>query len=316
MFILLLSCAVAQLIIPTIEIGNRVQMPLAGIGTWLYNDTQAYESVLAGLNIGITHIDTAWDYKNAKGIGRALKESPRPRDSYFITTKVEGGLNATRTVEEHMQNLKELGVDYVDLLLTHFPTPMDDPSKGSKANRQEQWKALEGLQMSGYTRAIGVSHYCQKHMEDVLEIARIKPAINQVEYHVGMGSAGPEADDYKEWTLAQGIAFQSFSPLCGPCCMGEDPGTCTYDKELITGDMVTSIGAKYGKTGPQIALKWLVQQNIPVIPKSDNPDHILQNMQLFDFELSDEDMATLSGSPTPPVCGGGDGKTSGDCSFP
>jgi len=312
----LIAFAFAQkLDIPTIEIADGVKLPLAGLGTWLYDDDTAYNAVSSGLKLGITHIDTAFDYSNAKGIGRALAETSRSRDSYFITTKIEGGLNYTRTIEEHNANLAGLGIEYADLLLTHFPTTMANPPVGSTAARQEQWRALEDLVLAGKARAIGVSHYCQRHMMDILtmENLRIRPAINQVEFHVGMGSASPLADDYRHWLATKNITYQSFSPLCGPCCMGDTTGKCTYNKELLTGELVTSIGAKYNKTGPQVALRWQVQQGIPVIPKSDNPKHILQNVQLFDFELSDEDMSALTSSPTPPVCGGGDGKTSGDC---
>jgi len=183
----------------------------------------------------------------------------------------------------------------------------------SKTYRQNQWRALEEIVKRNQARAIGVSHYCKSHMEDILEIASIRPAINQVEFHVGMGNAGPDANDYRDWMTSEGVVFQSFSPLCGPCCMADTTGTCTFDKELITGHLVTAIGAKYNKTGVQVALRWQVQQGIPVIPKTSNPVHMRQNMEIFDFELSEDDMNMLTNSPTPPVTGGGDGKTSGDC---
>eukprot|EP00494_Astrolonche_serrata_P026040 UN26301 len=139
---------------------------------------------------------------------------------------------------EHNDNLDKLGLAYVDLLLTHFPDTMSQHPEGGKARRQEQWKALEMLWSQGKTRAIGTSHFCRKHMEDILEIATIKPAVNQVEYHFGMGSAGHLADDDRTWMESQGIHFQGFSPLCGPCCMGQDPKTCTYNTELIHGPIV------------------------------------------------------------------------------
>lgn len=317
MFLLFLMLATVwgQLIIPTIELANGVQMPLGGIGTWLYNETQAYNAVKEAFALGYTHVDTAYDYSNSPGVGRALKESGRPRDSYFVTTKVEGGKTYDETLAEHATNLRLLGLDQVDLLLIHFPNNMSAnqiPAPLSKTYRQNQWRALEEIVRKNQARAIGVSHYCKQHMKDILEIASIRPAINQVEFHVGMGSAGPDADDDREWLKSEGIVFQSFSPLCGPCCQGK-PKTCTYNKELINGPLVTSIGAKYNKTGVQVSLRWQVQQGIPVIPKTNNPLHMLQNMQIFDFELSGEDMKALSSSSTPPVCGGGDGKTSGDC---
>ncbi|CAK8995054.1 NAD(P)H-dependent 6'-deoxychalcone synthase, partial [Durusdinium trenchii] len=124
-----------------------------------------------------------------------------------------------------------------------------------------------------------------------------------VEFHVGMGSAGPNATDDREFCRSHGILYQSFSPLCGPC--GTD--------ELVTGDFVTSIGKHYGKTGAQVSLRWQVQQGIPVIPKTANPAHMEENADLFSWSLSNDDMATLTHATSPPVTGGGDGLTSGDC---
>jgi diketogulonate reductase-like aldo/keto reductase len=120
-----------------------------------------------------------------------------------------------------------------------------------------------------------------------------------------MGNAGPLADDGRTFMDRIGVKFMSFSPLCGPC--GDQKDT------LVTGDLVTSIGRKYGKTGAQVALKWLVQQDIPVIPKTGNLQHLKENLDLFSFTLSDEDMVALTQATKPSVPGGGDGKTSGDC---
>ena len=297
------------------------------------------------LEVGYRAIDTAYDYQNSEGIGEALQEAFQSgeleRKDLFITTKVEGGLNASRTFEEHETNLKNLQVDYVDLLLIHFPdyiSPQGDLT-GSKKMRQDQWRgtslslslsltftttylnththaAMEKLHKEGKARAIGISHYCRRQLDDVLEIATVKPAVNQVEFHIGMGSAGVNATDDRAYLESKGVTFQSFSPLCGPCCMGDTTGKCTFNKDLITGDMVTSIGAKYNKTGAQVSLKWQVQQGIPVIPKTNNKDHLEQNIALFGWELSKEDMDTLTSATSPPVSGGGDGLTSGDWAMP
>eukprot|EP00939_MAST-03C_sp_MAST-3C-sp1_P003952 g3952.t1 len=288
------------------------------MGTWLYNASTAKMAVSQALEVGYTHIDTAYDYQNSEGVGEAIAEAKIERHHLFVTSKVEGGLNTSRTFDEHDDNLKKLQLDYVDLLLVHFPcliSPEGDLT-GSKAMRQEQWKAMEELHKQGKARAIGISHYCRRHLDDILEIAIIKPAINQVEFHVGMGSANTNATDDRAYLESKGITFQSFSPLCGPCCMGDTTGKCTYNTELITGDMVTEIGKKYNKTGAQVSLRWQVQQGIPVIPKTSSKEHLEENLALFGWELSKEDMDTLTSSPTPPVSGGGDGLTSGDCSMP
>jgi len=229
-------------------------------------------------------------------------------DSYFITSKVPGGLNASATIAAHQLTLSQLGLKYVDLLLIHFPTTMTASPVGSKAMRQEQWKGMEALHKQGLARSIGVSHFCQRHVEDVLEIATVKVAVNQVQYHVGMGPAGNQANDDRSFDEKMGILYQSFSPLCGPC------GT----SELINGKLVTSIGAAHNKTGAQVSLKWLVQQGIPVIPKSSVESHLKENIDLFDWELTQSEMDALSAASTPAVAGGDPGPpaTSGDCTLP
>eukprot|EP01065_Artemidia_motanka_P032125 TRINITY_DN39175_c0_g1_i1.p1 TRINITY_DN39175_c0_g1~~TRINITY_DN39175_c0_g1_i1.p1 ORF type:complete len:330 (+),score=142.85 TRINITY_DN39175_c0_g1_i1:69-1058(+) len=298
--------------------GESVDMPLVGIGSWQYNSSEAYAATLSAFQLSAQpyrHVDCAYDYFNQDGVGKALKETGLKREEFFVTSKVEGGLSPEKTESEAMSDLKDLGLDYVDLLLVHFPCSVP-ALNGSKAIRQAQWAAMEKLYNAGKARAIGVSHFCERHMNDVLETATVKPMVDQVQYHVGMGSAGVNATDITfKYARDHGVVFQSFSPLCGPCCMGQ-PASCTLNKELLTGALVTGIGAKYNKTGAQVSLKWQVQQGIPVIPKSSNPAHQAQNIGLFDFELSAEDMATLSAATSPPVAGGGSTTASGDCTLP
>lgn len=299
--------------------GESVDIPLVGIGSWLYNETQAYEATKTAFTLAkpYRHVDCAYDYLNQKGIGRVLKELDLPRDSYFVTSKVEGGLNASRTEEEAESDLSDLGLDYVDLLLLHFPCDLSTGVPiGSAAVRQAQWAVMEKLYAEGKARSIGVSHYCARHLEDLYKMAVVKPMINQVQYHVGMGEAGINATDITfKYAKEHGIVYQSFSPLCGPCCMGK-PATCTANMELITGDLVTGIGAKYNKSGAQVSLKWQVQQGIPVIPKSSSATHQAENIDLFGWELSEEDMATLTHATSPPVGGGPSDTDSGDCGLP
>ena len=131
----------------------------------------------------------------------------------------------------------------------------------------------------------------------------------QVEFHIGMGSGGVNSTDGLKFMREKGVAFLSFSTLCGPC--GADA-----HEELINGPLVSQIGAKYKKSGAQVSLKWAVQQGIPVVPKSANPTHLKENLDLFGWSLTKEEMATLSAATSPPVTGGGDGHTSGDCGIP
>jgi len=149
---------------------------------------------------------------------------------------------------------------------------------------------LEFLYLAGKARAIGVSHYCQKHIEDILEIATVPISVNQQEWHVGMG-ANPQG--MVSFCKQHGIQYQSFSPLCGPC---PDGG---HD-QLLTGELVTSIGKAHNVSGAQVSLRWLVQQGSPVIARSSDPKHILNDVSLFDFSLTDQEMTQLSASASPP----------------
>jgi len=287
--------------------GNLIPMPLFGIGTWLYNDTVAKASVEAAFKLGYRHVDTAFDYGNLVGIGQALKSSGVARKEYFVTSKVPGGLNASATAQALQQSMDQLGLDFVDLMLLHFPAGMNQQGiPNGPAQRQESWFALEKFARRGKARAIGVSHYCERQLQDILDVKTLPIAVNQVQYHVGMGSAGALADDSKVSSQAMGIVYESFSPFCGPC-------TPPANTELFKGELVTKIGKAHGKTGAQVSLRWLVQQGIPVIPKSSNPVHIKQNMEIFDFKLTADEMAELTAATTPAVGGGPSATDSGDC---
>eukprot|EP00038_Savillea_parva_P006095 m.161630 g.161630 ORF g.161630 m.161630 type:complete len:312 (-) comp12099_c0_seq1:100-1035(-) len=300
-----LGASVTPLPIPTKTIAPGVELPMAGLGTWQYNTSEAYNATLMALQLGYTHIDTALGYNNQEGVGQAIIDSGRERSSFFITSKIPGGLNysdATTTLEQALQQLK---LDYVDLMLIHFPASWS--GVGGPAARVSEWKALEDFHKAGKAKAIGVSHYCPRHLKDIMAVATVPIAVNQVQYHVGMGSETANATDDKAFCDANNITYESFSPLCGPC----------NTLELITGPLVTGIGKKYNKTGAQVSLKWIAQQGIPVIPKTDKKEHMLENVDLFDWTLSDEDMATLTKSTTPPVAGNaGPPPTSGDCDVP
>jgi len=211
-----------------------------------------------------------------------------------------GGLNASQAKEAHDQNLKDLGLDYVDHLMTHFPSDWNETNTGAKA-RQEEWLALEEIYYKGEARTIGISHYCTTHIMDIMLIATVTPAINQVEYHIG----SQDIDNVITTCNTLGITFMSFSPLCGPC---------TYDPKdsLIDGDLVTDIANQYIHedktivTGSQVALRFIIQQGIPVIPKSNSMSHVIANKQIFDFELSKEHMDRLLRATLPSA-------ESGDC---
>jgi len=298
--------------------GKPVYMPLIGAGTWQYNDDEAYESVCKAISAGYTFIDTAYGYKNQKGVGKAIKDCWKGnRAELFVMTKIPGGLNATEVQRLHELNLEELGLDYVDHLMTHYPADWEQTVSTPQA-RQEEWLALEAIYKKGEALTIGISHYCNKHILDVLMVATVTPAVNQVEYHIGSG----DVDEVIETCEDFGITFMSFSPLCGPCTY--EPGD-----SLVNGDLVTELAAQYqhgsssfgssisgngngvsesdganAVTGSQVALRYIVQQGIPVIPKSNTMSHVISNLQIFDFELSDAHMERLGGATKPEAEGG------------
>jgi diketogulonate reductase-like aldo/keto reductase len=295
-------------IIPSISIGvdvhgASVDMPLVGAGTWQYNDTVAYQSVCKAFAAGYTFVDTAFGYGNQKGVGRAIQDCwTGRREDLFVMTKIPGGLNASQVYAAHKQNLFELQLDYVDHLMTHFPADWQ-VTKASPALRQEEWLALERIYGYGEARSIGISHYCPQHIDDVLQVASVKPSINQVEYHIG----SHDVDHVIQKCQENQITFMSFSPLCGPC---------KYEPEdsLIHGKLVSDIGKKYGVSGSQVSLRFIVQQALEgkmggVIPKSNDVGHILLNRAVFSFKLDDEDMMRLAAASKP-------SPEAGDCDVP
>lgn len=288
--------------VPTIRIAPSVDMPLLGLGTgppYTANDT--YISVLTAVRMGYTAIDTAHNYRNQPAIARAIAAAGVQRKDIFITSKVPGSLSHEETLATADQSLKELETNYIDLLLVHFPCPSQpyNESAGSKTLRQVQWRAMEVLVHTGRARAIGVSHHCQRHMEDILEIATVPIAANQVEYHVGMAGGA----DAQNWMQGKGINLLSFLPLCGQC---DDRST------LISGPLVSSIGRAHNRTGAQVSLRWLVQSGVPAIPRSKSHQHLMQNMQLFDFSLTRDEMAMLNDATHPPAADGPED----DCKIP
>mmetsp|Transcript_66374 Transcript_66374/g.130779 ORF Transcript_66374/g.130779 Transcript_66374/m.130779 type:complete len:324 (-) Transcript_66374:163-1134(-) len=270
-------------------VGGRMRFPLIGMGTWLYNETVAEAAVALAFKVGYRHIDTAVAYDNHKGVGAAIAASGLAREEIFVTTKLPGELNASATEDALRSSLVDLRLDYVDMMLIHWPG-------GSPEERKMQWLALESFAKAGKARAIGVSHYCRHHLEEVFSYSTLPVALNQNQYHVGMGGdTQPRLHD-KAFDEAHGVLYMSYSTLCGPC----DP---PHNMELITGELVSSIGAAHNKTGAQVALRWVVQQGIPVIPKSRHSKYLRQNFDIFDFNLTASEMARLSAATSPPETG-------------
>jgi diketogulonate reductase-like aldo/keto reductase len=250
-------------------LSNGVAMPAVGFGTWQISpDDQAEKTVRAALDMGYRHIDTAKIYGNERGVGKAVRESGIPREEIFVTTKLwtsdHGYDNAMRAIDE---SLERLGLEYVDLYLIHWP---------QSDQRDEAWRALQDMYKAGKAKSIGVSNYSIRHLEELLETAEMPPMVNQVEFH-------PFIYDSQKALLAyckeQNIQIEAYSPLARHSST-ETP-------------QIDEIAKRIGKTPSQVVLRWCLQHDTAPLPRSTNPEHIRENLEIFDFELDDAAMKTL-----------------------
>ena len=257
------------------ELNTGVMMPAIGCGTYkLPDDETTVNAVKYAIKAGYRHIDGAAVYANEKAVGRGLRESGVARDELFVTSKV---WNTDRgydyTMRAFDRSLADLGLDYLDLYLIHWPASSSRFPDWKDINLQT-WHALERLYADGRVRAIGVSNFMPHHLQPLLDEAEIVPVVNQIEYHPGFMQ--PECVDF---CTERGIRIEAWSPL------GRGR---VFDNPLLN-----EIAARYGKTVPQICLRWELQHGIIVLPKSATPERITANLDVWDFTLSDDDMAAI-----------------------
>jgi diketogulonate reductase-like aldo/keto reductase len=250
-----------------VTLHNGVQMPWLGLGVYKVKDgEEVINAVRTALEIGYRHIDTAAYYQNEEGVGKAVRESGIPREEIFITTKVwNSDQGYETTLKAFETSLKKLGLDYVDLYLVHWPV---------KGKYKETYKALEKLYKDGQVRAIGVSNFHIHHLEDLMADCEIKPMVNQVEYHPRLTQKELHA-----FCKRHGIQLEAWSPL--------------MRGEVLQEAALVEIGKKYGKTPAQVILRWDLQNEVVTIPKSVTPQRIKENADIFDFELTAEEMAAI-----------------------
>lgn len=264
----------------TYKLYNGVEIPCVGLGTWQSSNETAKLSVLAALSHGYKLIDTAAAYGNELGVGAGLKASGLKREEYFVTSKLRNANHGYEaTMEAFELTIEKLGVDYLDLYLIHWPNPVQ--FRGIwKTAMQETWRAFEDLYKAKKIRAIGVSNFMPHHIEALMETAEIKPMVNQLKLCPGIDQ--PEIVKY---CRENDIVVEAYSPF----------GTgLIFDNEVMQ-----NLAKKYNKTIAQICLRWCLQNDFVSLPKSANPIRIKDNTDIFDFELSAEDMdliASLSGS--------------------
>ncbi|MET9382709.1 aldo/keto reductase [Streptomyces sp. NPDC002928] len=255
--------------VPTVTLNNGIQIPQLGFGVFQVPDAETTAAVTAALESGYRSIDTAAIYGNETGVGNALADSDLTRDELFITTKLwnaDQGYDATLTAFD--ASLDKLGLDYIDLYLIHWPTPARDLYR-------ESWKAIEKLVADGRVRTAGVSNFQPAHLRRLLDGASLVPAVNQIELHPGLQQA-----ELRALHAELGIATEAWSPLAQGAVLKEPA--------------LTDIAARHGKSPAQVVLRWHLQLGNIVIPKSVTPTRIQENIDVFDFTLSDEEMTAIA----------------------
>ncbi|MEJ1313537.1 aldo/keto reductase [Latilactobacillus sakei] len=259
----------------TYTLANGVQIPVLGFGTWQTPDGDtAIKSVKAALEAGYRHIDTAQAYQNEAGVGTAIQESGVARQDLFLTTKIWNANHSyDLTMQSFEESLQKLQTDYVDLLLIHWPNPIDFRDNWEAANA-ETWRAMEELYNAGKAKAIGVSNFRAHHLEALKKTAKVQPMVNQI--FLAPGELEAETVQYSR---DNGLLLEAYSPL----------GT---GKIFDVPEMKTLV-AKYQRSIPQIALRRSLQHGFLPLPKSVHANYIQENTQLFDFELTPEDMQTI-----------------------
>ncbi|OPA81094.1 glyoxal reductase [Paenibacillus selenitireducens] len=250
-----------------VKLNNGVEMPWLGLGVWKAEDGQEVASaVKSAIELGYRSIDTAAVYKNEAGVGQGIAESGIAREELFVTTKVwnsDQGYESTLQAFEESRN--KLGLDYIDLYLIHWPV---------KGKYIDTWRALEKLYSDGRVRAIGVSNFHIHHLNDILESGSVVPVVNQVEYHPLLAQR-----ELLAFCKSHQIVMEAWSPL--------------MQGKLFEDPTLNDIAAKYGKSVSQVILRWDLQHGVITIPKSVNRERIAQNGDIFDFELSVEDMQRI-----------------------
>lgn len=256
-------------------LSNDVQIPKIGFGTWQIPDgEEAYNSVAHALKVGYNHVDTAQIYGNEVSVGKAIADSDLAREEIFLTTKVWNDKHDYELAKASIdESLEKLGVDYVDLLLIHWPNP--EPIRDHwKEGNAGAWKAMEEAYKEGKVRAIGVSNFMIHHLEALFETTEIKPHVNQV-----LLAPGCPQDELVTFCEDHDILLEAYSPL----------GTGT----IFSNDVAKEVAEANGKSVAQVALRWSLQKGFLPLPKSVTPKNIEANLDIFDFELSAEDVAKL-----------------------
>jgi 2,5-diketo-D-gluconate reductase A len=257
--------------VPTIRLNNGVEIPQFGFGVFQVPPEDTAKTVRAAFDAGYRHIDTAQMYRNEEGVGRALAESGLARDEVFLTTKLSNdGHGYDSAIRKLDESLQKLGTDHVELYLIPWPRPRE-------GRYVDTWRGFEKALAEGKTRAIGVSNFTVATLERLAKETDTVPAVNQIELHPRFTQ-----DELRTYHAGHGIATEAWSPI------GQGQG-------LLDDPLLAELGKKYGKTPAQVVLRWHIQLGNIVFPKSMHPERMRENIDIFDFELADEDVAAITG---------------------
>ena len=257
------------LLVPDITLNDGTSIPQLGLGTYRLDDDSAYRVTSEALEIGYRHIDTATIYKNERGVGKAIRESGIPRDDLYITTKLWNG-DQPKARDAISSSLDRLGLEHVDLYLIHWPAP-------ERGTYIEAWRALEHLKDDGLTTSIGVSNFLPEHLDALKVVSDTVPVLNQIELHPLL-----QQTELRAVHAERGIATESWGPL----------GHGSVDL-AVEAPLLAVIAEAHGKSVAQVVLRWHVQEGLIVFPKTSHKERLLENISIFDFHLSDDDMDSI-----------------------
>ncbi|HPY45487.1 MAG: aldo/keto reductase [Sphaerochaeta sp.] len=257
---------------------NGVKIPVVGFGTWQVSPDEAYESVRSALEVGYRHIDTAAAYENEAEVGQAITDSGIRREEIFVTTKLWNGVRGYKeTLQAAKESMEKLQVEYLDLYLIHWPNPAAHRHWWKEANA-ESWKAMEELYENGAIKAIGISNFEERHIEALLASAQVIPHTNQIRLF-----AGEQQRALVAYCRNKGMITEAYSPLG----VGG----------ILSNEVIGRIAKETKRTPAQVALRYNLQKDHVVLPKSVHRDRMVENLNLFDFELSREQMISLDALP-------------------
>ena len=276
----------AMTLAPLIPLNDGNSIPQMGLGTWPLDDDQVAAAVVEAVEAGYRHIDTAVKYGNERGVGNGIRASGLDRSELFITTKLDGEFQGhDRAVSGLEDSLKRLGLEYVDLLLIHWPLPGRDQYIST-------WETFERLQAEGKARSIGVSNFKPSHLERLMAETDVVPAVNQVQLSPAITRTAE-----REFHARHGIVTESYSPLGGS------------GAGLLGAPILAQLAEKHGKTPGQLVLRWHIQNGLVTIPKTSSPERMRENLDVFDFALDPQDLAELSVLDEGPGAGNDSDKT-------